>query len=94
MREQSIVSKVIIVKIFMSVCVHHFYILWIKSCYVNLACRLTDKDRKNPPKIGSIITYKFQELSKSGTPRFPTYLGIRIDMTEPKDAEIRQVLDD
>lgn len=55
---------------------------------------LTDKDRKNPPKKGSIITYKFQELSKGGKPRFPSYIGIRIDMTEPKDAEIRQVLDD
>ncbi|KAK7114823.1 uncharacterized protein [Littorina saxatilis] len=55
---------------------------------------LTDKDRRNPPKKGSIITYKFQELSKSGKPRFPTYLGIRIDMTEPKDAEIREVIDD
>ncbi|KAL8570122.1 hypothetical protein ACOMHN_033801 [Nucella lapillus] len=55
---------------------------------------MTDKDRRNPPKKGSIITYKFQELSKSGKPRFPTFLGIRIDMTEPKDAEIRAVIDD
>lgn len=55
---------------------------------------LSDKDRRNPPKIGSIITYKFQELTKGGHPRFPTFLGIRIDMTEPKDAEIRQVKDD
>lgn len=49
--------------------------------------RLTNKDRRNPPKKGTIITYKFQEYSNSGTPRFPTYVGIRIDMTEPKDAE-------
>ncbi|XP_076449399.1 uncharacterized protein LOC143285851 [Babylonia areolata] len=55
---------------------------------------MSDKDRRNPPKKGSIITYKFQELSKSGKPRFPTFLGIRIDMTEPKDAEIRPVIDD
>ena len=54
------------------------------SCYV---CSLTNKDRRNPPKKGTIITYKFQEYSNSGTPRFPTYVGIRIDMTEPKDAE-------
>lgn len=55
---------------------------------------MSDKDRRNPPKKGSIITYKFQELSKSGKPRFPTFLGIRIDMTEPKDADIRPVIDD
>ncbi|KAK7491401.1 hypothetical protein BaRGS_00017379 [Batillaria attramentaria] len=66
------------------------------ACGVEFSCGsgLSDKDRKNPPKIGSIITYKFQELTKGGHPRFPTYLGIRIDMTEPKDAEIRQVKDD
>ncbi|KAL3860121.1 hypothetical protein ACJMK2_010286 [Sinanodonta woodiana] len=49
---------------------------------------LTQKDRRNPPKIGSIITYKFQELSNSGSPRFPTFVGIRIDMNKPKDAEV------
>ncbi len=37
--------------------------------------RLTDADRNKPPKKGTIITYKFQEYSKSGSPRFPTYIG-------------------
>ncbi|XP_059154925.1 uncharacterized protein LOC131940296 [Physella acuta] len=55
---------------------------------------LNNKDRRNPPKIGTIITYKFQEITKGGSPRFPTYVGIRIDMTEPKDAEIREVMDE
>ncbi|GFO25016.1 DNA ligase [Plakobranchus ocellatus] len=55
---------------------------------------MTDKNRNNPPKIGSIITYKFQELSKSGTPRFPTFVGVRLDKTEPEDAEIRPVLNE
>ena len=40
-----------------------------------IACRMTDKDHNRPPKIGSIITYKFQEYTNSGTPRFPSYLG-------------------
>ena len=31
---------------------------------------MTDKQRKNPPKIGSIIVYKFMELTESGVPRF------------------------
>lgn len=48
--------------------------------------RLTNKDRRNPPKIGTIITYKFQEYSDSGNPRFPSYVGVRIDMDSPKDA--------
>ncbi|XP_041376559.1 uncharacterized protein LOC121389029 [Gigantopelta aegis] len=49
---------------------------------------LTDANRRKPPKIGSIITYKFQEYTNGGHPRFPTFLGIRIDMDEPKDADV------
>ena len=35
---------------------------------------LNDKDRDHPPKIGSKITYKYQNLSDSGKPRFPIFL--------------------
>ena len=38
-------------------------------------CRLTDADRRKPPKIGSIITYRFQEYTLDGVPRFPTFVG-------------------
>lgn len=34
----------------------------------------TDADRRNPPKMGSIVTYKYYELTKSGKPRFPIYM--------------------
>lgn len=53
---------------------------------------LTDKDHNRPPKIGSIITYKFQEYTNSGTPRFPSYLGVRIDMDKPKDAVLPKIV--
>lgn len=36
----------------------------------------TDKERQRPPKIGTKITYKYQELTKDGKPRFPTYLRV------------------
>ena len=39
----------------------------------------TDKQRESPPPIGSIITYKYQETTKAGVPRFPVYLRIRTD---------------
>ncbi|RDU72318.1 DNA ligase [Helicobacter aurati] len=32
--------------------------------------------RENPPKLGSIITYQYQGLTKNGIPRFPTFLRI------------------
>ena len=30
----------------------------------------TDKQRRNPPKIGTIVVYKFQEYTKSMVPRY------------------------
>lgn len=36
----------------------------------NVGTGLTDKLRKNPPKVGSIITYRFQELTRDNVPRF------------------------
>jgi len=39
-----------------------------------------DVDRKNPPKIGQTITYKYQELTKDGKPRFPVFLRIRDEL--------------
>ncbi|GJN93494.1 hypothetical protein Rhopal_006551-T1 [Rhodotorula paludigena] len=47
---------------------------------------LTDARRQNPPPIGAIVTYRFQELTKAGIPRFPTFVGERHDVDGPKDA--------
>lgn len=38
---------------------------------------LTDDLRRNPPAIGSTITYRHSGLTPSGRPRFPTYVRIR-----------------
>jgi DNA ligase-1 len=38
---------------------------------------LTFDMRKSPPKIDSIITFKYQNLTKNGKPRFPIFLRIR-----------------
>ncbi|KAF9317703.1 hypothetical protein BKA57DRAFT_217843 [Linnemannia elongata] len=40
----------------------------------------TDAQRDKPPKVGTVITYKFQELSNKLNPRFPTFIGERIDV--------------
>ena len=39
----------------------------------------SDKDRKDPPPIGSIITFKYTGFTKSGIPRFASFLRIRED---------------
>lgn len=38
---------------------------------------LSNEDRRNPPPIGSIITYKYNGLTVNGLPRFPVYLHVR-----------------
>ena len=34
-------------------------------------------ERKNPPPIGSLITFKYKEFTKYGKPRFPVFLRVR-----------------
>ncbi|GAA5891497.1 hypothetical protein JCM6882_004492 [Rhodosporidiobolus microsporus] len=47
---------------------------------------LTDERRGEPPAIGATITYRFQDLTKAGVPRFPTFVGERWDLRGAKDA--------
>lgn len=51
---------------------------------------LSDAERNNPPPIGSLITFRYQELSDAGVPRFPSYLGIRLDEPTPKKTKKRK----
>ena len=39
----------------------------------------SDRERDNPPAIGATVTFRYQELSEGGVPRFPSYVGVRID---------------
>jgi DNA ligase-1 len=39
----------------------------------------SDAERKSPPPVGSVITFRYQELSDGGVPRFPSYVGVRAD---------------
>jgi DNA ligase-1 len=39
----------------------------------------SDKQRGSPPPIGSTITYRYQELSTGGVPRFPSFVRYRGD---------------
>jgi DNA ligase-1 len=43
----------------------------------------SDAERGAPPPIGSVITYRYQELSTGGVPRFPSYVGVRDDVQLP-----------
>lgn len=40
---------------------------------------LTDKLRSEPPALGAMVSYRYQELTKEGIPRFPRFLRVRDD---------------
>jgi DNA ligase-1 len=40
---------------------------------------LSDAERDQPPAIGALITFRYQELSNDGVPRFPSFVGVRDD---------------
>jgi DNA ligase-1 len=37
----------------------------------------TDAQRKNPPAIGSTVTFRYRELTREGSPRFPVFVRVR-----------------
>lgn len=42
-----------------------------------LGSGLSDAQRRNPPPIGTLVTYRYRELTQNGMPRFPRYLRVR-----------------
>ena len=50
----------------------------------NIGTGFTDKQRADPPAVGSTVTFKYQELSPDGVPRFPVFVGVRADAPTPR----------
>lgn len=48
-----------------------------KGIRFKIGSGFTDAERKNPPSIGSIITYKYSGFTNKGTPRFASFLRLR-----------------
>ena len=44
---------------------------------------LTDAERESPPAVGSVITFRYQELTDRGVPRFPSFVRVRRDVEQP-----------
>lgn len=43
----------------------------------------SDNQRENPPAVGSMITFRYQELSDRGVPRFPSFVRVCVDQSLP-----------
>ncbi|MDD3462276.1 MAG: DNA ligase [Sulfurospirillaceae bacterium] len=48
-----------------------------KGMTFDVGSGFSDEERKNPPKVGTQITYKYQEITKAGKPRFPVFLRVK-----------------
>ncbi|MCK9380277.1 MAG: DNA ligase [Sulfuritalea sp.] len=46
----------------------------------SLGSGLTDALRRKPPPLGTLITYRYRELTQNGMPRFPRYLRVRDEL--------------
>lgn len=40
----------------------------------------SDAERLTPPSVGSVVTFRYSELTEGGIPRFPAFLRIRPDV--------------
>lgn len=43
----------------------------------SLGSGFTDAQRRDPPAIGTLVTYRYRELTRYGIPRFPRFLRVR-----------------
>lgn len=49
----------------------------LKGKVFKIGTGFSDEERHNPPKIGSIITYKYFGLTSKGLPRFASFIHVR-----------------
>ena len=45
----------------------------------SLGTGFTDKQRSDPPPIGTTVTYRYRDLTTSGMPRFASFLRMRVE---------------
>ena len=43
----------------------------------------SDNQRNNPPPVGSTITFRYQELTDGGVPRFPSFVRMHTGQPQP-----------
>jgi DNA ligase-1 len=48
-----------------------------------LGTGFSEQERRQPPAIGTWVTYRYRDVTTSGLPRFASYLRVRVDREEP-----------
>jgi DNA ligase-1 len=60
--------------------------LWIRlpsGIEFRVGTGFSDRERDHPPAVGATITFRYQEFTNAGVPRFPIYAGVRQDAPAP-----------
>ena len=45
----------------------------------SLGTGFTDRVRRDPPPVGTTVTYRYHDLTRTGLPRFASFLRVRLD---------------
>ena len=45
----------------------------------SLGSGFTDRVRRDPPAVGTTVTYRYHDLTRTGLPRFASFLRVRVD---------------
>lgn len=49
----------------------------------NIGTGFSDAERESPPGVGSTVTFRYQELTNAGVPRFPSFVRLRSGTKSP-----------
>jgi DNA ligase 1 len=44
-----------------------------------LGTGFTDPQRRDPPPLGTTVTYRYHDLTRNGLPRFASFLRVRVE---------------
>jgi DNA ligase-1 len=55
----------------------------------SLGSGFSEQDRNTPPPVGAVITYRYQELTDSGVPRFASFLRVRAEKDVKSNKQAR-----
>ncbi len=46
---------------------------------IKIGSGFTDEERKHPPSVGTLISFKYYGLTRLGNPKYPVFLRVRLD---------------
>ena len=53
-----------------------------------LGTGFSEADRREPPAVGALVTYRYRDLNPSGVPRFASFLRVRSDLQPAVSASV------